>query len=164
MVAWAPALGRVPVCLMRVGTLSVSQSFGIKAHAAWPVDAIDSEASDGSLPHCPSRNFPAGTGLMEQMNDYILLMHGDAQPATDTARAWDTYLESLQASGRFSGGSAIGSGACYARSGESKQITAHLTGYIRVRAHNLDDARRFLVGNPVFEAGGTVEIRELPRE
>jgi len=29
--------------------------------------------------------------------------------------------------------------------------------------NNQDDARTLLVGNPVFEAGGTVEIRELPR-
>jgi hypothetical protein len=32
-----------------------------------------------------------------------------------------------------------------------------------VQADSIDDARRFLEGNPVFEAGGTVEIRELPR-
>jgi hypothetical protein len=37
-----------------------------------------------------------------------------------------------------------------------------LAGYIRVRADNLDEAKSLLAGNPVFEAGGTVEIRELP--
>jgi hypothetical protein len=30
-------------------------------------------------------------------------------------------------------------------------------------AASLDEARKLLSGNPVFEAGGTVEIRELPR-
>jgi hypothetical protein len=42
-------------------------------------------------------------------------------------------------------------------------VTAHLTGYIRVTADSIDQARSLLTGNPHFEAGGTVEIRELPR-
>ncbi len=37
-------------------------------------------------------------------------------------------------------------------------------GYITVQAESLEDAMTLLVGNPVFEAGGTVEIRDLPRE
>jgi len=42
-------------------------------------------------------------------------------------------------------------------------ITKHLTGYIRVTAATIDEVKSFLTGNPHFEAGGTVEIRELPR-
>ena len=42
-------------------------------------------------------------------------------------------------------------------------VTAHLTGYIRLNADSLDHAKSMLTGNPHFEAGGTVEIRELPR-
>jgi hypothetical protein len=34
---------------------------------------------------------------------------------------------------------------------------------IRVRANSLDEAVGLPAGHPVFEAGGTVEIRELPR-
>jgi len=41
-------------------------------------------------------------------------------------------------------------------------LTAHLSGFIRIAASSLDDALKLLAGNPVFEAGGTVEIRELP--
>ena len=43
-------------------------------------------------------------------------------------------------------------------------MTSHLSGYLRVEAASLEDACRFLEGNPVFESGGTVEIRELPRD
>jgi hypothetical protein len=42
-------------------------------------------------------------------------------------------------------------------------ITRHLAGYIRVVASSIDEVKSFLAGNPHFEAGGTVEIRELPR-
>lgn len=38
-----------------------------------------------------------------------------------------------------------------------------LSGFIRVRATNLEEVKALLTGNPVYEAGGTVEIRELPR-
>ena len=99
------------------------------------------------------------------MNGYLLLMHADATtaPSNDTEAAWSSYIQALTESGQFLGGSAIGGGHCYTLSGEAREITIHITGYIQVRANSLEDARRFLKGNPVFEAGGTVEIRELPR-
>jgi hypothetical protein len=96
------------------------------------------------------------------MKDFILLMHDDA--AANTDEAWGSYLRGLRASGRFSGGSSIGAGKCFAKAASSKPVTAHLTGYLRVQAESLEEARKFLDGNPVFEGGGTVEIRELPRD
>lgn len=98
------------------------------------------------------------------MPDYLFLMHDDV-PSGDTAHDhnWGPYIGRLQESGNFQGGSAIGAGICIRKSGAAPDITAHLSGFIRVSASSLDDARTLLVGNPVFEAGGTVEIRELPR-
>ena len=98
------------------------------------------------------------------MRDYILFMHNDFDEGSpcNSEDAWNDYFVMLNASGRFSGGSAIGSGECVAMSGKSKSITSHISGYIRVEAESLDDAKKFLKGNPVFESGGTVEIRELP--
>jgi hypothetical protein len=96
------------------------------------------------------------------MNEYILFMHNDAAGAED-ASAWNTYLARLRETDQFDGGSAIGGGVCVTKSGKVSPITTHLDGYIRVRAASIEDARRFVIGNPVYEAGGTVEIRELPR-
>lgn len=93
------------------------------------------------------------------MADYLLLMHGGS--AEDEA-AWGPYLAGLRAAGALEGGSAIGGGFCATRSGDAPGITAHLNGYIRVQAASLDAARALLAGNPVFEAGGVVEVRELP--
>ena len=99
------------------------------------------------------------------MKEYILLMHNDvsAEEAKRTEDAWPQYLSRLRATGRFEGGSSIGDGVCVKKSGLAGEITATLGGYIKVHAESLDEAKRFLAGNPVFEAGGTVEIRELPR-
>ena len=50
------------------------------------------------------------------------------------------------------------------RKSQADQPSANdLSGFIRVRAISLESAKQFLAGNPVYEAGGTVEIRELPR-
>ncbi|GAB2877767.1 hypothetical protein GCM10027277_53920 [Pseudoduganella ginsengisoli] len=37
-------------------------------------------------------------------------------------------------------------------------------GYIRIRAASMEATQAFLDGNPVYEGGGTVEVRELPSE
>jgi hypothetical protein len=94
------------------------------------------------------------------MPEYIFLMHDDAD---DEQRDWEPYLRKLKQDGRFGGGSTIGDGVCARKNGAPAPVTAHLAGYIRVNADSLDQARSLLAGNPHYEAGGTVEIRELPR-
>src|SRR5262245_39802810 len=96
----------------------------------------------------------------DSMVDYIFLMHDDCDA---DERAWEPYLRRLKEGGFFDGGSAIGDGTCVRKSGAPASVTAHLTGFIRVNADSLDQAKSLLIGNPAFEAGGTVEIRELPR-
>lgn len=93
------------------------------------------------------------------MPDYIFLMHDDADDDSD----WGPYLAKLKKSGRFEGGSAIGGGTCVKKTGAASPLSAHLTGYVRVTADNIEHAKSMVAGNPHFEAGGTVEIRELPR-
>jgi hypothetical protein len=94
------------------------------------------------------------------MAEYIFLMHDDALV---DGEAWEPYLRRLQQGGFFRGGSEIGDGVCAREGGTAAAVTAHLTGFIRVNADSLDQARALLIGNPVFEVGGTVEARELPR-
>lgn len=96
------------------------------------------------------------------MLDFILLMHNDATSAL-SPDMWPPYLASLQARGIFDGGSAIGGGDTFRKEGVPGDASGNLGGYLRVRAANLTAARAYLTGNPVFESGGTVEIRELPR-
>ncbi|MBP7704407.1 MAG: hypothetical protein KA105_03845 [Caulobacter sp.] len=96
------------------------------------------------------------------MAEFILLMHDDiAQGASESD--WAPYLAMLGERDVLRGGSAIGDGAAFRRDGADANVTAHLTGFIRIEARDLDEARGLLVGNPVYEAGGTVEVRALPR-
>ena len=93
------------------------------------------------------------------MPDYLFLMHDDATED----EVWAPYLQMLQRAGKLQGGSAIGSGLCVRKAGRPPPITGHLAGFIRVEAGSLAEAQTLLTGNPVFENGGTVEIRELPK-
>ena len=94
------------------------------------------------------------------MADYIFLMHDDADVSDHT---WEPYILHLQERGVFQGGSTVGDGLCIRKDGAVRPLTVHVTGYIRVSADSLEQAKSLLIGNPQFEAGGTVEIRELPR-
>ena len=50
-----------------------------------------------------------------------------------------------------------------AQVGRRTPITARIGGYFRIEAERLADVEALLAGNPVYENGGTVEIRELPK-
>jgi len=96
------------------------------------------------------------------MPDYLMLMHNDpVRSASDND--WETYIQALVKSGTFRGGSAIGSGVCRRKSGTAPPITTQIGGYTRLEAGNLAEVEALLAGNPVFENGGTVELRELPK-
>jgi len=95
------------------------------------------------------------------MPEYIFFMHNDA--VSDDDAGWESYLRGLNQRGVFAGGSEIGGGECVRQGKPAPPVTAHLAGYIRVTAANIAEAKSLVSGNPHFAAGGTVEIRELPR-
>jgi hypothetical protein len=97
------------------------------------------------------------------MQDFILLMHRDTTGTPDSGM-WAAYFASLRRRGVFDGGSEIGAGETFRKSGAPGPLNAHIAGYIRLRATDLTQAREYLAGNPLFECGGTVEIREAPRD
>ena len=95
------------------------------------------------------------------MADFIFLMHNDSH-ADASPPMWEAYISELRRIGAFEGGSAIGEGTAFRKDSPAGPESSYLGGYIRIRADSFEDARRHLSGNPVFESGGTVEIRELP--
>ena len=96
------------------------------------------------------------------MAEFILLMHDDTKTPVDEA-GWDAYFGRLNRTGAFRGGSEIGKGFAVRKDGPAGPLASHINGFIRVEAADIDQARLLVEGNPVFAAGGTVEIRELPQ-
>ncbi len=97
------------------------------------------------------------------MSDFMFLMHNDLTAPEDEA-AWGLWLGSLRAAGVFQGGSGMGGGVALRKAGTPGALSSHISGFIRIEADDLEHATRLLAGIPVYEAGGTVEIRELPRD
>ena len=98
------------------------------------------------------------------MKDFILLMRTDGAPlAPRPVDAWPTYFAKLREANAFEGGSAIGDGVVLSKSTTSRDDLTPISGYIRVRAVSLEAALTLVAGNPVYEAGGAIEVRELPR-
>jgi hypothetical protein len=93
------------------------------------------------------------------MRRYMLLMYDTG--GVEDPGGWDSYLEGLRESGRFEGGSSIGATAAHRKNADPTPQGAPLVGYLIVHADTIEAARSFLENNPVFEAGGTVEICEL---
>lgn len=100
------------------------------------------------------------------MKDFILFMYDDAPnpAAANDDERWGKYFTSLRASGRFDGGSSIGAGAKFRKDHAEQRTDGGMNGFIRIHAEDLAEARALLSGNPTYEAGGTVEIRELPED
>ncbi len=94
------------------------------------------------------------------MARYLLLMHDDTTVEEDAA-AWGPYLSRLRRSEQFDGGSSLGLGRGHRRHGSPAPAADHLVGYLLVHTADAEAATSLLDGNPVYEAGGTVEIREL---
>ncbi len=97
------------------------------------------------------------------MPRFLMLMHADAVAEEDLA-AWGPYLGGLRLGDRFDGGSSLGPGRTSRKSGSPGSANDHLVGYLIVHAGDIEAARDLLDGNPVYEAGGTIEFRELTED
>jgi len=99
----------------------------------------------------------------EPTKEYVLFMHNDAPDGGKPrpVAEWNAYFEELNAEHEFKGGSSIGGGFCMNRNGASPEISSRIFGFIRIRVRDLQRAKELVALNPVFRAGGTVEVREL---
>ena len=94
------------------------------------------------------------------MAEFILLMH--KLPDGIVEEDWSPWLDRLAQSGNLRGGSEIGGGKTCCKLGRPATMTSHINGFVRIEAADMNEAEMLLSGNPVFEAGGTIEIRDLP--
>ena len=99
------------------------------------------------------------------MRDFILIMHNDAEQADQIVdSSWADYFQSLKSQGAFIAGVEFGDGFCMVKKKPAPPPTSMLGRYIRVQARTMRDAAQLVEGNPIFEAGGTVEVRALTRQ
>jgi len=74
---------------------------------------------------------------------------------------WEAYIDTLAKSGKLRGGSSLGNGIKVSKGLPDDECS--VTGYIRLEVSDLDEAKLLLKGNPLYEAGGFVELlAEVP--
>jgi hypothetical protein len=95
------------------------------------------------------------------MKHFLFLMHRDTFGEVSPL-LWPSYLSKLKAAGAFAGGGMLGTGKVIKKDGTMKN-TDELAGFIRIQAEDLEAAKALAIGNPIFECGGSIEIRELPQ-
>ena len=66
--------------------------------------------------------------------------------------SWD--VAGNGSSGQFDGGSSIGAGERLKFGHPAQLAESNVIGFIRIRAKNLEEAKNFLQGIPVYMAGG----------
>ena len=89
------------------------------------------------------------------MSEYMMLMKGTGGSPDE----WKEYIDKLVASGKFRGGSAMANGVCVVKDG--RDTSCEVTGFMRFEANSRQEVQDLLSGNPVYEAGGKIEISEV---
>jgi len=89
----------------------------------------------------------------EDMPQFVLIMMGSASNGD-----WETYVDKLVGLGKLRGGSSLAKGLRISKGGVDSDCA--VSGYIRLEVADIEKAKSLLIGNPLYEAGGVVEILE----
>ncbi|XOV84982.1 MAG: hypothetical protein ACFHXK_07620 [bacterium] len=87
------------------------------------------------------------------MPQYVMVMMGSASKGD-----WDAYVDSLVSSGCFRGVSSLGNGVSVCKNEHDGEC--QVTGYMRFSAESIGEVRKLIPGNPLYEAGGRIELLE----
>lgn len=109
------------------------------------------------------------------MTDYLFLFRGGGSgpnPSPEdmqrSLQKWGTWIQGLAQAGKFKAGEPLERGGKIVAGAkklvtdgpfvESKEVVG---GYLIVSATNLDEATEMSKGCPIFEDGGSVEVRQI---
>ena len=106
--------------------------------------------------------------------DYVLLFRGGANPADmtpeqmkTTMNNWMTWMNELKKRHQFTLGHPLEDGGKVLSGAQGKNVTAFkddkdaVGGFLVIQAKSLADATAIAKGCPIFNNGGTVELRPV---
>ncbi|HWL54029.1 MAG TPA: hypothetical protein VNQ90_16425 [Chthoniobacteraceae bacterium] len=96
------------------------------------------------------------------MNQYILLIHGNAKSAS-SQEEWNSFFTMGRESGLFVGGSGIEDARIMIGDPTAKP-SEHIVGYMRFDADDKQKVLDLLQKHPIVVHGGSVELCEMARE
>ncbi len=68
------------------------------------------------------------------MPEFLVLMHNDRQTDSGNPDDWPSYIDRLVKAGVMRGGSAIGDGQSFRKTGKAAPITTSIDGYLKITA------------------------------
>ena len=89
------------------------------------------------------------------MKDYLLLIHGNANPALGH---WEAFFKVATQSEMFLGGSALGDREVL---GAPVESYGKIVGFMRFRSDNREKLDELLIQIPVIQHGGSIELIEM---
>lgn len=93
------------------------------------------------------------------MAEFMVLMKGDGRSTTGD---WAGYIDKLRKTEHFRGGSSLGNGIAISDRTDAENCT--VTGFMRFDAETIEEVRSLLDGNPLYDAGGNIEVLELIKD
>ena len=88
------------------------------------------------------------------MAEFMVLMKGSG----GSSEQWSTYIETLNASGAFRGGSELGNGRSI---GGDPTDLCTVSGFMRFDANSIEAVIELMQGNPLLSSGGVLEVMQL---
>jgi len=109
-------------------------------------------------------------------NDYVFLFRGGANPADMTPQQmkttmnnWMTWMSELKKRKQLTLGHPLGDGGKVLSGAKGKNVKVFkddkdaIGGFLLIKATSLADATKIAKGCPIFNNGGTVELRLVER-
>ncbi|HUL51278.1 MAG TPA: YciI family protein [Candidatus Nitrosotalea sp.] len=107
-------------------------------------------------------------------NEYLLLFRGGANPEDmspeqmqTTMQNWMTWMKGLKKSKQLTLGHPLQDGGKALSGAKGRNVEAFrdtpdsIGGYLLIKAKNLSEATKIAKGCPIFNNGGTVELRSI---
>ncbi|MGH1485598.1 MAG: hypothetical protein ACRBCI_05205 [Cellvibrionaceae bacterium] len=93
--------------------------------------------------------------------EYILFIHNNNDIKTESSQ-WDEFFEEANKSDMFLGGSEI-TYLCQLGKEKIKRASDNVGGFMRFETGTKDALLDLLTRHPVYLAGGTLELCEMPK-
>jgi len=88
------------------------------------------------------------------MAEFMVLMKGSG----GSSEQWSNYIETLNSSAAFRGGSELGDGRCIG--GDPTELCT-VSGFMRFEADSIEVGIELMQGNPLLSSDGVVEVLQL---
>jgi len=158
------------------GRLTLRENSSVNLNEINPFEAFIDEARLSEFNDETNRNHYETKLIMTKKpaNDYLLLFRGGANPEDmtpeqmkTTMNNWMTWMKGLRKRKQMGSGQPLQDGGKLLSGSKGGKVAAlrdtpqSIGGYMLIKAKNLTEATKIAKGCPIFNNGGSVELRSI---